>query len=106
MTPQVPEYLVTFEAAIRPLVTAIALGLIWMGATRMEGPARSRYATAGVLSVVLIAWLAVAQYLGAANAYFTSGENAVPTLLFSLLIPLMTAAAGLRLSGSFGSLVS
>ena len=106
MTPQVPEYLVTFEAAIRPLVAAIALGLIWMGATRMEGPARLRYATAGALSVALIAWLAVAQYLGAANAYFTTGENAVPTLLFGLLIPLMTAAAGLRLSGSFASLVS
>jgi hypothetical protein len=32
MTPQVPEYLVTFEAAVRPLVAAIVLGLIWMGA--------------------------------------------------------------------------
>jgi len=66
----------------------------------------SRYATAGALSVVLVAWLAVAQYLGAANAYFTSGENAVPTLLFSLLIPLMTAAVGLWLSGSIARLVS
>jgi hypothetical protein len=63
MTPQVPEYVVTFEAAMRPLIAAIALGLIWIGATRMEGPAQSRYATAGALSVVLIAWLAVAQYL-------------------------------------------
>jgi len=35
MIPQVPEYLVTFEASIRPLVAAIALGLIWMGATRL-----------------------------------------------------------------------
>src|SRR5258707_10678101 len=77
MTPQVPEYLVTFEAGIRPLVTAIALRLIWMGAPRMEGPAQSRYATAGALSVVLIAWLAVAQYLGSANAYFATRENAV-----------------------------
>jgi hypothetical protein len=101
-----PEYLVTFEAGIRPLVTAIALGLIWMGATRMEGPAQSRYATAGALSVVLIAWLAVAQYLGSANAYFATRENAVPTVLFGLLIPLMTAAVGLRLSGSFASLLS
>ena len=93
MVPQVPEYLVTFEAAIRPLVAAIALGLIWMGAMRMEGPAQSRYATAGALSVVLIAWLAVAQYLGSANAYFATGDNAVPTVLFGLLIPLMIAAA-------------
>ena len=105
MTPQVPEYLVTFEAAIRPLVAAIALGLIWTGAMRMEGPAQSRYATAGALSVVLIAWLAVAQYLGSVNAYFATGENAVPTVLFGLLIPLMTAV-GLWLSGSIASLVS
>jgi hypothetical protein len=106
MTPQVPEYIVTFEAAIRPLIAAIALGLIWIGATRMEGPAESRYATAGALSVVFIAWLAVAQYLGSANAYFAASENAVPTVLFGLLIPLMTAAVGLRLSGSIASLVS
>jgi hypothetical protein len=106
MTPQIPEYVVTFEAAVRPLIAAIALGLIWIGATRMEGPAQSRYATAGALSVVLIAWLAVAQYLGAANAYFATNENAVPTLLFGVLIPLMVAAIGLRLSRSIASLVS
>ena len=94
MIPQVPEYLVTSEASIRPLVAAIALGLIWMGATRMEGPAQSRYATAGVMSVVLIAWLAVAQYLGSANAYLATSDNAVPTVLFGLLIPLLTAAVG------------
>ena len=106
MTPQVPEYLVTFEAAIRPLVAAIVLGLIWMGAILMEGPAQSRYATAGALSVVLIAWLAVAQYLGSVNAYFATGDNAVPTVLFGLLIPLMIAAVVLWLSGSIASLVS
>jgi hypothetical protein len=106
MTPQIPEYVVTFEAAMRPFVAASALGLIWIGATRMEGPTRSRYATAGAQSAVLIAWLAVATYLGSANAYFATSENAVPTLLFGLLIPLMVAAVGLRLSGSIASLVS
>ena len=106
MTPQVPEYVVTFEAAVRPLIAAIALGLIWIGATRMEGPAQSRYATAGALSVVLIAWLAVAQYLGSANAYLAIGDNAVPTVLLGLLIPLMIAAAGVRLSQRIASLVS
>jgi hypothetical protein len=106
MTPQVPEYLVTFETALRPLVVAFALGLIWMGAARMEGSAQSRYGTAGALSVVLIAWLAIAQYLGSANAYLAIGENAVPTVLFGLLIPLMIAAAGVRLSQRIASLVS
>jgi hypothetical protein len=106
MTPQVPEYLVTFETALRPLVVAFGLGLIWMGAARMEGSAQSRYGTAGALSVVLIAWLAIAQYLGSANTYFAIGENAVPTVLFGLLIPLMIAAAGVRLSQRIASLVS
>jgi hypothetical protein len=106
MTPQVPEYLVTFETALRPLVVAFGLGLIWMGATRMEGSAQSRYGTAGALSAVLMAWLAIAQYLGSANAYLAIGENAVPTVLFGLLIPLMIAAAGVRLSQRIASLVS
>ena len=70
MTPQVPEYVVTFEAAMRPLIAAIALGLISIGATRMEGPAQSRYATAGALSVVLIAWLAVRSVPGRGECVF------------------------------------
>jgi hypothetical protein len=105
MTPQVPEYLLTFEAAMQPLVAAFALGLIWMGAARMDGTAQSRYATAGFLSAILIAWLAVARYLASANTYFATGETAVPTVLLGLLIPLMIAA-GLRLSRNVASLVS
>jgi hypothetical protein len=106
LAPQVPEYLVTFETVLRPLVVAFALVLIWMGAARMEGSARSRYGTAGVLSAVLIIWLAVAQYLGSANAYFATGEDAVPTVLFGLLIPPTVAFVGVRLSGRIESLVS
>ena len=60
MTPQIPGYL-AFESTVRLFVVAIALALIWMGASRMEGSAQSRYTTAGALSVALIAWLAVAQ---------------------------------------------
>jgi hypothetical protein len=106
MTPQIPGYLLAFESTVLPLVAAIALGLIWMGAARMKAPAQSRYTTAGALSVALIAWLAVAQYVDSANSYFTTNEAAVPTLLFGLLIPLITAAIGLWLSGSIASLVS
>src|SRR4029077_8396296 len=43
--------------------------------------------TAGVLSAALIGWVAVAQYLGAANTYFAAADTAVPTVLFGLLIP-------------------
>ena len=106
MTPEIPAYLLTFESTLRPLVAAIVLGLIWMGAMRMEAPARSRYTTAGALSAALIAWLAVAQYIGSANIYFANTETAVPTVLFGLMIPLIAAAIALRLSGSIASLVS
>jgi hypothetical protein len=108
MTPQIPEYLLSFESIVRPLVTIIALGLIWLGATRMPESAKSRYTTAGVLSVVLIGWEAVAQYLGAANTYLATVENppAVPTILFGLLIPLALAAIGLWQSASVARLVS
>jgi hypothetical protein len=87
---------------------AIALGLIWLGAARMAAPAKSRYTTAGVLSVVFIGWEAVAQYLGAANTYLATIENppAMPTILFGLLIPLAVAAIGLWQSESFARLVS
>ncbi len=106
MTPQIPEYVIAFESIVRPLVAAIALGLIWIGAARMEAPAQSRYTTAGVLSVALIAWLAIAQYLGAANVYFATNDNAIPIILFGLLIPLVAAAFALWLSGNFANLVT
>jgi hypothetical protein len=106
MTPEIPAYLVAFESAVRPFVAAVALGLIWTGAFRMEGPAQSRYTTAGALSVTLIAWLAIAQYVGSANMYFATTDTAVPTLLLGLTIPLMIAAAGLWLSGAIARLVS
>ena len=70
MTPANPRISHTVRATLRPLVAAIALGLIWMGAARMEARAQSRYTTAGALSVALIAWLAIAQYLGSANTVF------------------------------------
>jgi hypothetical protein len=106
MTPQIPAYLLAFESAVRPFVAAVALGLIWTGAFRMEGPAQSRYTTAGALSVTLIAWLAIAQYLGSANTYFAASDTAVPIVLLGLTIPLIIAAMGLWLSGSIANLVS
>jgi hypothetical protein len=106
MTPQIPGYLVSFESIVRPVVTIIALSLIWLGAARMPASANSRYSTAGVLSAVLIGWLAVAQYLGAANTYFASTEKAAPIILLGLLIPLAVAATALWRSDSIARLVS
>jgi hypothetical protein len=106
VTPQIPGYLLSFESIVRPLVTIITLSLIWLGAARVPASARSRYATAGVLSAALIGWLQVAQYLGAANTYFAATDNAVPTILFGLLIPIAVAAVGLGQSESVARLVS
>ncbi|MBV8472556.1 MAG: hypothetical protein JO234_03995 [Hyphomicrobiales bacterium] len=104
MSPQIPAYLVISEATLRPLVAVIALGLIWIGGARMQAPAASRYMTAAALSIALIAWLMIAQSLGLANVYFADPE--APTLLVSLLVPLIVAAAALRLSGSVARLVA
>src|SRR5258708_39652681 len=94
MTPQIPGYLVAFESTVRPLVAVIALGLIWMGAVRMQAPAWSRYTTAGVLSVTLIARVVVAQYLGSGNAYFATTEAARPPVFVGRPLSLADPAAG------------
>jgi hypothetical protein len=108
MMPQIPGYVLSLESILRPLVMTIALGLIWFGAARMPASAKSRYTTAGVLSVVFIGWEAAASYLGAANTYLATVENppVVPTILFGLLIPLAVAAIGLWQSDSVARLVS
>lgn len=108
MMPQIPGYVLSLESILRPLVMTIALGLIWLGAARMPASAKSRYTTAGVLSVLFIGWEAAASYLGAANTYLATVENppAVPTILFGLLIPLAVAAIGLWQSDSIARLVS
>ena len=102
MTPQIPGYLLSFESPVRPVITIIALSLIWLGATRMPASAKSRYTTAGVLSVVFIGWEAVAQYLGEAA---TTGTT-LPIVLSGLLIPPTVAAIGLWQSESIARLVS
>lgn len=106
MTPQIPGYLVTFEATVRPIVAAIALSLIWLGAERMAAPRRSRYAIAAALSVALVVWLVIAQSLGAANFYFATSAVAVPSLPFGLLIPLIIAGAALFRSRGIASLLA
>ena len=108
MTPQIPQYVLSLESILRPLVMTITLGLIWLGAARMPSSAKSRYTTAGVLSAALVGWQAAAQYLGAANTYLATIESppAVPTILFGLLTPLAVAAIALWRSDSVARLVA
>jgi hypothetical protein len=87
---------------VRPVITIIALSLIWLGAARMPASAKSRYATASVLSAALIGWLAVAQYLGEAAATGTT----LPIVLSGLLIPPIVAAIGLWRSDNIAKLVA
>ncbi|HZR61069.1 MAG TPA: hypothetical protein VFA80_08995 [Xanthobacteraceae bacterium] len=108
MTPRIPEYVLSFESILRPMVMTIALGLIWLGAARMPATAKSRFTTAGALSAVFVGWEVVAHYLGAANTYLSTIESPqpVPTLLFGLLIPLVVAAIALWRSENVATLVS
>ncbi len=105
MTPQIPAYLLAFESALRPIIAAIALGLIWIGAARTEAPVRTRYATAGALTAALVGWLALAQRLAATNTYFAAA-NSPPVVLLGLLIQLIIAFAGVLLSERVARLVS
>ena len=105
MPPQIPDYLHLFDIISQPILPIITLGLIWIGASRMDGNALIRYLTAGLLSAALIAWLLVAFYLGSANVYFLNTDAAIPTLMFGLLVPLIVAALAFVLTG-IGKLVS
>ena len=104
MSPQIPNYLHTFDIISQPILPIITLGLIWIGAARMDGNALVRYLTASALSAVLIAWAALAYYLGSANVYFLNSDAAIPTLMLGLLVPLIVAALAFVITG-IGKLV-
>src|SRR5262245_47692326 len=55
-----------------------------------------------VMGALTLAWLAVAQYLGSANAYLATAKTAVPILLLALVFPLAAAALFLLVSGCDG----
>src|SRR5258708_37784431 len=98
MTPQIPGYLLSFESIVRPLVTIIVLGLIWLGAARMPASAKSRYVTAGMLSAALICSGAVVQYLASPKTYLATPDTSTPGApegLLGLLITLAVAAKAL-----------
>jgi hypothetical protein len=93
----IPDYVSPFESTMRTFITLAALVLIWAGASRMQGRASSRYATAGLLSAALIAWIVLAQRLGAANTNLATTDSQPPGLglPLALLLPLALAAGGI-----------
>jgi hypothetical protein len=103
-----PDYVATFESAMRTLITLAALLLIWIGASRMQGPASSRFATTGLTSAVFIAWVILAQRLGAANTYLaaTDSQPQSVALPLALLLPLAVAAGSIWASSQVKRLIS
>jgi len=108
MTLPIPDYVAPFESTMRTLITLAALVLICAGGLRMEERAPARYAIAGSLSAVLIAWVMLAQHLGAANTYLASSDSQPQSvgLPLALLLPLAVAAGGIWASRQVARLIS
>lgn len=104
MDMQIPDYLFPFETVIAAILLLSALGLIWLGASRISS-ASKRIATGAALSALLLGWFAVAQYLGQANAYWAVTNRVVPTVQFGILIPIAIGLYGLIRIPRFAGLV-
>ena len=90
----IPEYLATIDPFLRALPVGLVLMLIWIGSFRIPGGADGRFALAGILTGGLLGWLALAEYIGARNIYWTPNTPNVPLIAFGILVPI---ALGLRL---------
>jgi len=64
-----------------------------------------RLATAGILTAVVLAWFAIAEWLGRANAYWAVTHNPVPTIQFGIMIPIAIGLYGLIRAPRFARLV-
>ena len=87
MALNVPEYLYGFMAAVDILVIAALLGLIWLGVARMPSDRRESTTTAGILSVCLIGWFAVAYYLGQKNVFWAPNNPTFPSIVLGIFVP-------------------
>jgi hypothetical protein len=101
----IPEILFSFNTAAGIVTVVSAIGLIWIGAARMTTGRSERYATAGILLVMLIGWYALAAFLGRANVYWAGNNPVVPTILFGILIPIVVGFYGLTRNARFARLV-
>lgn len=84
----IPDYLFSFNAATRAMQLALVLGLIWFGAARMPVRIGERITTAGLLSLALLSWFAIAEVLGRQNIYWSVNNPAMPIVQFAILIPI------------------
>lgn len=87
----IPDYLFTFNTVAGAMVLASVLYLIWFGAARRLAPRSEHITTASILSVGLLGWFVLAEFIGRQNIYWAPNNPVIPTIQFGLLIPLTIA---------------
>ncbi len=105
MTSQAPDYLYAFDTIARPALLLAVLGLIWLAARRLAGERRDRLVLAGTLSGVLVAWFALAHYLGRANVYWVPENLSLPTIQFAIAVPIIVLLPLLLRSSGVAKLI-
>ncbi len=88
MDPNIPDYLYGFTVFASSVLLLSVLCLIWFGVMRVPASDRERIVTASILSVTLLAWFAIAEFLGQRNVYWPGNTPTIPTIQFGLLVPL------------------
>lgn len=87
-----PIYLTPFISVSALLVVLVLAGLAWSAPTSPGAARVFPRTTAGLLILGLFAWLAVAIGLGLGGFYVAS-RNAVPTIEFGILVPIVLGIA-------------
>jgi hypothetical protein len=101
----IPDSLFSFNVITRAIQLALVLGLIWLGAFRMPVPIGERITTAGILSVALLGWFALAEVLGRQNIYWSVNNPTIPIVQFAILIPIVVGLFLLMRSARVARLV-
>jgi hypothetical protein len=84
---------------------AAILMVTWFGAARMVSHRLERLTVAGFLSAALLAWFALAVYLGRENIYWAGDNPTVPTILFGVVAPIAIGLVLLKRSARIAQLL-
>ncbi len=101
----VPDYLFSFNVAASAILLALYFSLIWFGVARLPAGSRERFSTAAILSLALLVWFALAQYIGRQNIYWAPNNPTMPTIQFGILIPLIIGLVLLMRSARIARLI-
>ena len=89
MNLHIPEYLFSFMATASAVLLVAVLSLVWFGVARMPSRWSERIMTAGFLSLLLLVWFVLAQYLGRQNVYWAPNNPTGPTIAFGIFMPMI-----------------